>query len=83
MPRPPTRSRPENPHATGGARLDGRAQAAARRRVAGLAAEGRTPRDIAQALFLTPRAVEVELASAARKLGLRSPDELPDALRAA
>ena len=56
---------------------------AGERRVVGLAVEGRTPRDIAQALFLTPRTVEVELASAARKLGVSSPDELAQALRAA
>ncbi len=56
---------------------------AAERRVVTLAAEGRTPRDIAQALFLTPRSVEVDLASATRKLGVSSADELADALRAA
>ena len=56
---------------------------AAERRVVTLAAEGRTPRDIAQALFLTPRTVEVELANATRKLGVDSPAELAEALRAA
>jgi DNA-binding CsgD family transcriptional regulator len=56
---------------------------AAERRVVTLAAEGRTPRDIAQALFLTPRTVEVELQSAARKLGVDSADQLAEALRAA
>jgi DNA-binding SARP family transcriptional activator/tetratricopeptide (TPR) repeat protein len=56
---------------------------AAERRVVMLAAEGRTARDIAQALFLTPRTVEVELESASRKLGVDSPDKLADALRAA
>ncbi|MDQ3742346.1 MAG: hypothetical protein M3389_15545 [Actinomycetota bacterium] len=38
---------------------------------------------MAQALFLTPRTVEVELASATRKLGVSTTDELADALRAA
>ena len=56
---------------------------AAERRVAALAAEGRSARDIAQALFLTPRSVEVELASATRKLGVGSPAELAEVLRAA
>jgi DNA-binding SARP family transcriptional activator/DNA-binding CsgD family transcriptional regulator len=56
---------------------------AAERRVVALAAEGRTPRDIAQSLFLTPRAVEVELASATRKLGVTSAADLAEALRAA
>ncbi len=56
---------------------------AGERRVAGLAAEGHDAREIAQALFLTPRTVEGELASAARKLGLASPSDLRDALRAA
>ncbi|HEX2086402.1 MAG TPA: AAA family ATPase [Solirubrobacteraceae bacterium] len=56
---------------------------AGERRVVTLAAEGRSPRDIAQALFLTPRTVEVELESATRKLGVASPAELAEALRAA
>ncbi|HEV2814787.1 MAG TPA: LuxR C-terminal-related transcriptional regulator, partial [Solirubrobacteraceae bacterium] len=56
---------------------------AGERRVVTLAAEGRTPRDIAQALFLTPRTVEHELESATRKLGVTSPDQLAEALRAA
>ncbi|HEX8205659.1 MAG TPA: helix-turn-helix transcriptional regulator, partial [Solirubrobacteraceae bacterium] len=56
---------------------------AAERRVVALAAEGRDPRDIAQSLFLTPRAVEVELASASRKLGVTSTADLAEALRAA
>ena len=45
---------------------------------------GPHPRDIAQALFLTPRTVEIELASATRKLGVETPDgPLAAALRAA
>ena len=55
----------------------------AERRVVTLAAEGRSPRDIAQALFLTPRTVETELASATRKLGVETPEDLAAVLRAA
>jgi DNA-binding NarL/FixJ family response regulator len=50
---------------------------ASERRVAGLAVEGRTNRDIAQALFVTPKTVEVHLSNAYRKLGIRSRRELP------
>ena len=48
--------------------------------MAGLAAEGQTNRDIAQALFVTPKTVEVHLSNAYRKLGIRSRRELPVAL---
>jgi DNA-binding CsgD family transcriptional regulator len=47
------------------------------RRVAVLAAEGQTNRDIAQVLFVTPKTVEVHLTNAYRKLGIRSRRELP------
>lgn len=50
------------------------------RRVADLAAEGETNRDIAQALFVTPKTVEVHLSNAYRKLGIRSRRELSEAL---
>jgi len=50
------------------------------RRVADMAAEGMTNRDIAQALFVTPRAVEVHLSSTYRKLGISSRSQLPQAL---
>ena len=50
------------------------------RRVATLAAEGRPNRDIAQALFLTPRDVERHLAAAAGKLGSDSRRALAAAL---
>ena len=50
------------------------------RRVAGLAAEGQTNRDIAQALYVTPKTVEVHLSNAYRKLGIRSRRELAGAL---
>src|SRR5262249_54768698 len=53
---------------------------ASERRVADLAAEGRSNRDIAQALFVTPKTVEVHLTNAYRKLGIRSRRDLPGAL---
>ena len=53
---------------------------ASERRVASLAAEGQTNRDIAQTLFVTPKTVEVHLSSAYRKLGIRSRRELAAAL---
>ena len=49
---------------------------ASERRVADLAAGGETNRDIAQALFVTPKTVEVHLSNAYRKLGIRSRREL-------
>ena len=61
-------------------RTDARSGAAAltasERRVAGLAAGSETNRDIAQALFVTPKTVEVHLSNAYRKLGIRSRREL-------
>lgn len=53
---------------------------ASERRVAILAAEGRTNRQIAQLLFVVPKTVEVHLSNAYRKLGIRSRRELPDLL---
>ncbi len=53
---------------------------ASERRVAALAAEGRTNREIAQALYVTPKTVEVHLSNAYRKLDIRSRRELPAAL---
>jgi DNA-binding NarL/FixJ family response regulator len=53
---------------------------ASERRVAALAAGGETNRDIAQALFVTPKTVELHLSNAYRKLGVRSRRELPDEL---
>ena len=55
---------------------------ASERRVADLAAEGQTNRDIAQGLFVTPKTVEVHLSNAYRKLGIRSRRELAGALGA-
>jgi DNA-binding NarL/FixJ family response regulator len=51
-------------------------------RVATLAAEGQTNRDIAQILYVTPKTVEVHLTNAYRKLGIGSRRELPAALTA-
>ncbi len=53
---------------------------ASERRVADLAAEGHSNRDIAQMLFVTPKTVEVHLSSAYRKLGIGSRRELAAAL---
>ena len=50
------------------------------RRVAGLAAEGQTNRDIAQTLFVTPKTVEVHLSNTYKKLGIGSRRELQSAL---
>ena len=51
-------------------------------RVARLAADGMTNREVAQQLFVTPKTVEVHLSNAYRKLGIRSRRELADALAA-
>ena len=51
------------------------------RRVVDLAAAGRTNRDIAQELYVTPKTVEVHLSNAYRKLGVSSRRELERALR--
>ena len=50
------------------------------RRVAEMAAEGPTNREIAQALFITQRTVEVHLTSVYRKLGISSRSQLAGAL---
>ncbi|HEV8651789.1 MAG TPA: LuxR C-terminal-related transcriptional regulator [Actinomycetes bacterium] len=50
------------------------------RRIAQLAAEGPTNREIAQALFVTPRTVEVHLTSTYRKLDISSRAQLAAAL---
>jgi DNA-binding CsgD family transcriptional regulator/tetratricopeptide (TPR) repeat protein len=50
------------------------------RRVAELAAQGPTNREIAQALFVTPKTVEVHLSSVYRKLGISSRSQLAGAL---
>jgi DNA-binding CsgD family transcriptional regulator len=70
-----TGARPRTDAAAGPAALT-----ASERRVADLAAAGQTNRDIAQALFVTPKTVEVHLSNAYRKLDIRSRRELPTAL---
>lgn len=47
-----------------------------------MAAEGLGNREIAEALYVTPKTVEVHLSSAYRKLGVRSRRDLPEALAA-
>jgi DNA-binding CsgD family transcriptional regulator len=53
---------------------------ASERRVAELAGQNLTNREIAQALFVTARTVEGHLTSVFRKLRLESRDDLPAAL---
>lgn len=53
---------------------------ASERRVAGLAADGQTNRDIAQTLYVTPKTVEMHLSNAYRKLDISSRRELAGAL---
>jgi class 3 adenylate cyclase/DNA-binding CsgD family transcriptional regulator len=50
------------------------------RRTAGMAAQGITNREIAQALFVTQRTVEMHLSNAFRKLGIGSRTQLADVL---
>jgi DNA-binding NarL/FixJ family response regulator len=50
------------------------------RRVVELAAEGSSNPEIAQALFVTVRTVEVHLTHAYQKLGIQSRAQLADAL---
>jgi len=50
------------------------------RRVAAFAAEGRTEREIAQAMFVTPNTVDFQLGDVYRKLGVSSREELASAL---
>ncbi len=53
------------------------------RRVAGMAADAMTNREIAQALFVTPKTVEVHLSNAYRKLDISNRRQLPAALASA
>ncbi len=64
-------ARPRTPLRTGVESLS-----ASERRVARLAAEGMTNRDIAQALFVTAKTVEVHLSACYRKLGIGTRREL-------
>ncbi|MEA2450027.1 MAG: hypothetical protein QOG63_1959, partial [Thermoleophilaceae bacterium] len=52
------------------------------RRLAAMAAEGRSEREIAQAMFVTPNAIDVQLGGVYRKLGISSREELAPALAA-
>jgi DNA-binding CsgD family transcriptional regulator len=52
------------------------------RRVAEMAADNMTNKDIAQALFVTPKTVEVHLSSVYRKLEIASRAQLPSVLGA-
>ena len=63
------------------AHAGGDALTASERRVAELAAEGRTNRDIAQMLFVTAKTVEGHLRQVYLKLGVPGREALPDALR--
>ncbi|OBI17967.1 MULTISPECIES: LuxR family transcriptional regulator [unclassified Mycobacterium] len=55
---------------------DSKVLTSAERRIADLAAAGRTNHDIASALFISPKTVEVHLSRIYRKLGIRSRAEL-------
>jgi DNA-binding NarL/FixJ family response regulator len=55
---------------------------ASERRVADQATEGKTNKEIAQALYVTPKTVEVHLSNAYRKLDISSRRELAGALAA-
>jgi tetratricopeptide (TPR) repeat protein len=70
-----TGARPRRAVVTG---LD--ALTASERRVAEMAAEGSTNREIAQALFVTEKTIEWHLGQAYRKLGISSRSELPRVL---
>ena len=50
------------------------------RRVAALAAEGRSDSEIAQALYVTPNTIDTQLGGVFRKLGVSSRDELAPVL---
>ena len=50
-------------------------------RVARMAADGMTNREIAATLFVTPRTVEIHLTHAYRKLDISSRQQLPEALQ--
>jgi DNA-binding CsgD family transcriptional regulator len=70
-------ARPRTPVLTGVEALTG-----SERRVARLAAKGLSNKEIAQALFVTVKAVEVHLTNVYRKLGIRSRSRLSGALSA-
>jgi DNA-binding NarL/FixJ family response regulator len=49
--------------------------------IAHMAAKGLTNREIGQALFVTPKTVEIHLSSTYRKLGIKSRSQLPGGTR--
>jgi DNA-binding CsgD family transcriptional regulator len=69
------RGRPRREALTGAASLT-----PSERRIADLAVEGQSNRDIAQTLYVTPKTVEVHLTSIYRKLGIRNRAGLSEAL---
>ena len=70
-------ARPRRPQLSGADALT-----ASEQRVASLAAQGMTNREIAQALFITPKTVEIHLTRSYRKLDVHGRDELAGALAA-
>ena len=70
------RARAELARATVGRTTDAGQPTESERRVAELAASGLTNREIAAALFVSPKTVEVNLSRVYRKLGIRSRAEL-------
>jgi DNA-binding CsgD family transcriptional regulator len=70
-----TGARPRRPVVSGVAALSPQ-----ERRIAGMASEGLSNREIAEALFVTRRTVEMHLTGAYRKLDVSGRDELPAAL---
>jgi DNA-binding NarL/FixJ family response regulator len=52
------------------------------RRIARMATEGQTNREIAQALFVTPKTVETHLSHVYRKLGIQARSQLAGAMAA-
>jgi DNA-binding CsgD family transcriptional regulator len=60
----------------GGRSASGDELTATERRVAGLVAEGRPTKEVAQALFVSPKTVEKHLSRIYAKLGVRSRAEL-------
>lgn len=70
-----TGARPRRPRRTGVEALT-----LSERRVAGFAAAGMSNRDIAQALFVSPKTVDLHLSASYRKLTINSCNELAEAL---
>ena len=68
-------ARPRRPRLTGADALTTN-----ERRVATMAADGRSNREIAQALYVSHKTVEKHLTAAYRKLGVRAREDLPTAL---